>query len=163
MLPAIDGKRDPGDSLRLREIDNGGRNIVRRGAPLKRQTLSLRSKLYIGLARTRQSRTRRHRVYPNPRRQRLGQRDRGCMQRGLAQGVGEKARSWPENTLVKNVHDRSIKAGGRLRCKSLRKKQRRGEVHSDGALEASRRERLDVIRLEFAGTVDQEGQRSERR
>ena len=57
----------------------------------------------------------------------------------------------------------SIKAGGRLRCKSLRKKQRRGEVHSDGTLEASRRERLDVIRLEFAGIVDEEGQRSERR
>ena len=120
MLSAVDRKRDPGDISRLGKINHGGCNVVRLRPPLKRQALGLGGKLYVGLARAWQSRSWRHRVDKNPGRQCLRQRDRGRMQSSLTQGVGEKARSWLENTLVKNIHDRCIEAAGYLRGESLR-------------------------------------------
>src|SRR5262249_32300524 len=119
MLSAIYGKCDPCDVFCLRQIDHGSRDVVRHRTTLKRQVPSLDSELHIGLARAWQCRPRRYRVYPNPWCQRLRQSSRGRMQRRFAQGVGEKARSRPEYALVKNVDDRGIEAGGRLRGESL--------------------------------------------
>src|SRR5215475_3010925 len=112
MLSAIDRKRDPGHISCLRKIHHGGRNILGSWPTLKRQALSLGGELYIGLTRTWQGRSRCNRIYPNPGRQRLSQRDGGCMQSSFAQGVREKARRWPQHPLVKNIDNRGIKAGG---------------------------------------------------
>src|SRR5512143_4037184 len=110
MLPSVDGKRDARDTFCLRQIEHCGRNVVGPRPALKRQTLCLRSELYIGLTRARQSRPWRHRIYAKLWRQRLRQRGGGRMQRSLAQGVREKARVWPKHTLVKNIDDRGIHA-----------------------------------------------------
>ena len=64
MLPAVDGNCNACDTLCLRKIEHGARDIVRPRAALKRQALRLRGELYIGLTRAWQSWPWRDRVDP---------------------------------------------------------------------------------------------------
>src|SRR5262245_7482011 len=139
VLSAIDRKRNPGHVFSLRKIDYGRRYIVGPRPMLKEQALGLRAELSVGLTRTRQGWSGGDRIDPDPRRQRLRQRGRGCMQRGLAQSIGEKAWCWPEDALVNDIDNGGIKPCRRLRGKCLKKEQRRRKIHSDRPLEAGGR------------------------
>ena len=78
--------------------------------------------------------------------------------RALAQSVGDEAWVWLKHALVENIDNRGIDTSRRLRCESLRNKQRRRQVDGDSALEARVRKRFDIVGLKFAGVVDEKRQ-----
>src|SRR6185437_8554692 len=162
MLAAVDGKRDTGDGRRMREIEDGLRNVFGAGSALERKALCLGGELHLSLAWTRERRARRHRIDSNFRRERLRQ-CRGCgKERALAQSVGKKPRVWLEHTLIENIDNRSVEPRRGLPDEGLRQEKRRLQIDGDCPLETRMRHCFDIVGFEFAGVVDQEREWPER-
>ncbi len=83
------------------------------------------------------------------------------MKPALGQPIGEKSWRWPIDALVENIDDRPARR--RLRGENLRQEQRRTQVNREVAIEPVPIKVGDLIRLEFGGVVDEEGQRPDRR
>src|SRR5262249_34983019 len=103
-----------GDIFGLREIEHSRGNVFRPRPAPEWQAFGLCRELRFGLTWARQSWPRCDCVYPNPGRQRLGERAGGHIECALAQGIREKGWCRLEHTLIKNVDDRRVDTCRRL-------------------------------------------------